>query len=49
VQTSRHFGTENREAVVRQRKAYTPTKKARFLFGDVAFARSWPSFKTASK
>ena len=47
--TSRHFGTDNREAVIRQRKAYAPTKKARFLFGDVAFARPRPSGETASK
>jgi hypothetical protein len=43
AETSRHFGTENREAVIRQRKAYAPTKKACFLFGDVAFARPRPS------
>jgi hypothetical protein len=44
VQTLCHFGTDNREAVIRQRKAYAPTKKARFLFGDVAFARPRPSY-----
>ena len=37
MQTSRHFGTENREEVIRQRQAKTPTKKARFLFGAMAF------------
>ncbi|MBO5306279.1 MAG: hypothetical protein J6B12_05895 [Clostridia bacterium] len=33
------LGRTTAMAVVRQRKAYAPTKKARFLFGDVAFAR----------
>jgi len=37
------FWDEKRRGVFRQRKAYTPTKKARFLFGDVAFARPRPS------
>jgi hypothetical protein len=32
--TSRHFGTENREAVVRQRNEAKPTKRARSLFGS---------------
>jgi len=30
------LGRKAATAVFRQRKAYTPTKKARFLFGDVA-------------
>ncbi|MBO5305796.1 MAG: hypothetical protein J6B12_03430, partial [Clostridia bacterium] len=37
------LGRKAATADFRQRKAYAPTKKACFLFGDVAFARLRPS------
>ena len=43
------LGRENALRFSVSAKPTLPTKKARFLFGDVAFARPRPSFKTASK
>ncbi|MBQ7380692.1 MAG: hypothetical protein IJW69_01260, partial [Clostridia bacterium] len=38
LQNSRHF-VDRKSKIFCQRKAHTPTNRARSLFGDVAFAR----------